>query len=703
MMCRPARLSLALACAATGLASGVGASHGVEASPTAQAATAAPAALPTDRLHFGLANSPQNLSWMTATGGWRYRYQYLAGGVNTSGRWETWQDPSRPPGQFVLDYAGASAAARLVPVFTYYELLQSTPSTGNSEADRDFSNLNNATTMQSYYADFSLLMQRLGQYGGPAVVHVEPDLWGYLEQRAAGHAAASLTASVGSSGNSEVAGIPDTAEGYADALLHLRDAHAPSVTMAIHASMWGSGRDVATSTDPTLDPVAEAASTANFLASAGLLDNPYGSTWDLVFHDVDDHDAGWWEAQGTNTAAFTHWWDTANSRFPNFSRWLQWVTALHARTSRPQVAWQVPVGNQVYLTMNNTCGHYQDNVGQYLLGHSGDLWSAGIVAVMFGAGNTCQTTYNDARGDGVTNNGGAPITDVQGGCTACNQTTSTVADDDGGYLRSAVAAYEASVSGPPPPPGGYWLIARDGGVFPFGQAVGYGSTGNIHLNQPIVGGGATASHDGYWLVAADGGVFPFGSAPGYGSTGGIHLNQPIVGMTPTPTGHGYWLVARDGGIFPFGDAGGYGSTGAIHLNSPIVGMAATPSGHGYWLVAGDGGIFPFGDAFGYGSTGGIHLNSPIVAMAATPSGQGYWLVATDGGIFPFGDAGGYGSAGAGRLNAPIAGMAATPGGRGYWLVGGDGGIFTFGDAPGYGSAGATPLNQPIVAIAAFMR
>jgi len=148
---------------------------------------------------------------------------------------------------------------------------------------------------------------------------------------------------------------------------------------------------------------------------------------------------------------------------------------------------------------------------------------------------------------------------------------------------------------------------------------------------------------GYWLVGSDGGIFPFGDAVGGGSTGGIMLNQPIVGMATSPDGGGYWLVAADGGIFPFGDAGGYGSTGGVRLNKPIVGMAGTPDGHGYWLVGSDGGIFPFGDAGGYGSTGGIQLNQPIVGMAAIASGQGYWLLAADGGIFPFGDALGYGS------------------------------------------------------------
>ena len=248
---------------------------------------------------------------------------------------------------------------------------------------------------------------------------------------------------------------------------------------------------------------------------------------------------------------------------------------------------------------------------------------------------------------------------------------------------------------------GYWMTAGDGGVFPFGLAQGHGSTGGIHLNQPIVAMAPTIDRRGYWLVAADGGVFPFGDATGHGSTGGIRLNQPIVGMAATPDGGGYWLVASDGGVFPFGDATGQGSTGGIHLNQPIVGMAATRDGGGYWLVASDGGVFPFGDAAGWGSTGGIRLNQPIVGMAPTRSGHGYWLVARDGGVFPFGDAVGWGSTGGIPLNSPIVGMAAVPGADGYWLVAGDGGVFPFGPgAQGLGSLGGTRLNRPVVAIAA---
>jgi hypothetical protein len=141
------------------------------------------------------------------------------------------------------------------------------------------------------------------------------------------------------------------------------------------------------------------------------------------------------------------------------------------------------------------------------------------------------------------------------------------------------------------------------------------------------------SAPGYWEVASDGGIFSYGGAQFYGSTGGLHLNAPIIGMASTPDAAGYWLLASDGGIFAFGDAVFYGSTGGAPLNAPIVGMTPTPDGAGYWLVASDGGIFAYGDAAFFGSTGGIHLDKPIVGMASTIDGGGYWLVASDGGIF----------------------------------------------------------------------
>ena len=47
--------------------------------------------------------------------------------------------------------------------------------------------------------------------------------------------------------------------------------------------------------------------------------------------------------------------------------------------------------------------------------------------------------------------------------------------------------------------------------------------------------GAAAPVAAYWLVASDGGIFSFGGAPYYGSTGGLTLNKPVVGMAAMPT------------------------------------------------------------------------------------------------------------------------------------------------------------------------
>ena len=80
-----------------------------------------------------------------------------------------------------------------------------------------------------------------------------------------------------------------------------------------------------------------------------------------------------------------------------------------------------------------------------------------------------------------------------------------------------------------------------------------------------------APEHGYWLVGSDGGIFTFGSAQFYGSTGSLHLQRPVVGITPTANRGGYWLVASDGGIFAFGNASYYGS---------IPGSGLTPAGSG---------------------------------------------------------------------------------------------------------------------------
>ncbi|HWE69887.1 MAG TPA: hypothetical protein VG205_05965 [Acidimicrobiales bacterium] len=268
---------------------------------------------------------------------------------------------------------------------------------------------------------------------------------------------------------------------------------------------------------------------------------------------------------------------------------------------------------------------------------------------VMGTGYASATT-SPAAANGVPSSYTDLVVETAGGVPAMSYTWAEA-------LAAGAGGNSAARTTSAPPANGYWQVASDGGIFAFGNAGFYGSTGQLRLNQPIVGMAKTPDGRGYWLVASDGGIFSFGDAKFYGSTGGFPLNRPIVVMPATPDGRGYWLVASDGGIFTFGDAGFHGSTGSVPLRHPIVGIAKNPDGGGYWLAASDGGVFAFGDAGKYGSTSGLPLNRPIVSVTASPNGGGYWLVASDGGIFSFGNAGFFGSTGGFPLNRPIVGMA----------------------------------------------
>jgi len=376
-----------------------------------------------DHLAFGLRNDPADLGWMVDSGvPWAARYTYLAGGVNTGKGWATW---SADPGAYATEYAERSLAAGYVPVFSYYQLQQSRPGAGSTEAKHDYNNLADADTMRAYYADFRLLMRALAQVR-LAVVHVEPDLWAYLEQ--SGSDATKIPATVRSSGDADVAAEPDTAAGFAQALMALRDRYAPHVLLAVHASAWGAGPDPVVS-GAALDAAALGRATATFIRTLERPDH----RWDLVFHDIIDRDAAFAEGKVQGRS----WWDPTDRSLPNFSRWLVFVGALSTGLGRPIVVWQVPIGNQRFRSMDNTPGHYQDNRAEYFLAHPEELAAAGISTVLFGPGLDDGTWYLDARHDGIT----SPEPVSAFGCDRCNRAVPSFADDDGGFLRTAVGAY----------------------------------------------------------------------------------------------------------------------------------------------------------------------------------------------------------------------------------------------------------------------
>ena len=296
-------------------------------------------------LQIGLTDAPGGAAALRRRAHFGFRYQYLAGGVNTGSGWSTWN----PNGTFASMYVQDSLSHGVVPVLTYYMLLQSNP-TGGDEAQTDLAHLRDTQLMQSYWSDVTLLLQRV-KGTKPVVVHVEPDLWGYLEQANATALAAS----------------------FAQQWVTLRNQLAPNVLLAYHMSGWGTKHDIVFEDPPDATVKRYAAQSAAFYRSLH-------ARFDISFEDFSDRDAGFYEkVQGNPNTWFTP---------ADFHRHLLYGATFVKLTGLRMVAWQIPLGN---MQLNDTSGHYRDNRVQWLLGsgsraHLKAYVDAGYVGFLFGGG-----------------------------------------------------------------------------------------------------------------------------------------------------------------------------------------------------------------------------------------------------------------------------------------------------------------------------
>ena len=317
----------------------------------------------------------------------------------------------------------------------------------------------------------------------------------------------------------------------------------------------------------------------------------------------------------------------------------------------------------------------------------------------------------------LANFGSATFTDMTyAPNVAVNLSPITMVDESGNVIATAGPTTRSGPSSTftdtfVPSPRGYWLVGSDGGIFSFGQAQFYGSTGSLHLQRPVVGMVPTADHGGYWLDASDGGIFAYGDTQFYGSLPGLglhpagsglpnSLNAPIVGMVPSIDDGGYFMVASDGGVFAFGDAHFAGSCPGIGgCSGAAVAVMPDASGNGYWLVTSTGNIYTFGDAPYFGAPG----HGTVTSAVPTPDGLGYLVLLSNGEVFHYGDAAAAGSPPATDFNAfdPATSIFSTSDGAGYWVSSGLGAIYNFGDAPNDGGMSGTHLNGPIIAATGF--
>jgi hypothetical protein len=288
-------------------------------------------------------------------------YAYMVG-LPTKGGWPDWN----ANGSFVNILTDTASAHGVTPMFTLYSMA--------AEGDGNFAMTTNDADMNLYWQGAKLLFQRIAVFGKPAVVHLEPDFWGYAMQHSMdGTAKVIVTAHA-----PDCAGMQDNLIGMAGCLVKLGRMYAPKAAIGFHASAWGGSQQQIVQFFKAIH-----ADTADFIAT-----------------DVLDRDAGCFEAHtdpNCMRGGSGWYWDENNQTSPNFREHLAWVKAVHDGLNLPVMWWQVPLGVPS-PTPGGTSGHYRDNRVHYMFSHVDEFVAAGGVGAAFGTGAGNQTFINTDGG-----------------------------------------------------------------------------------------------------------------------------------------------------------------------------------------------------------------------------------------------------------------------------------------------------------------
>jgi uncharacterized membrane protein YgcG len=380
-----------------------------------------PAGLPA-RVLVGLFED-SGQTWMKSSGvKWDARYRYFTKGwVNNWGY-------SAYDGSWGLAYLRECDQQGFVPAVQYYQI---NGEAGGSES-AFLSKVQNATTMKSYFGDFKILMQRVKDFGKPALILLEADGYGFLEQQSNGNS--STYAAVAASGVPELSGLPNTVAGWGLAFLQLRKSvGASNAILGIHISAWASGKDISyfnvtDALSPEVDKVYA------FLAPFGLSTNATGQTYDVLVGDPLDRDSDYYRL----TQNQNRWWDASDSASissASFNRYAAWLQLWNQKAAKRWILWQIPIGNSNSKNVANNGGAaegYKDNRPEYFFAngtaHISKFADSGVIALLFGAGAGGQSSYqNDTYTDGqlflksragaILAAGGVPIATGSGGGT----------------------------------------------------------------------------------------------------------------------------------------------------------------------------------------------------------------------------------------------------------------------------------------------
>ena len=317
------------------------------------------------RLSFGLGNDAESYDANDVSA---YKlgpkvdihYMYLSGLD-----WPTW---NKPLGHYVTMHVDAAKTRGIVPMFTLYQAA--------AWGEGDLDAFQSDAFMIRYWANVRILFDRLREGGVAAIVHVEPDLWGYF-QKTNGDDPRASTVRVRSL-VPECASLPDDASGFGKCLVRLSRRLAPKVVIGLSASTFGAYRDG----EP--DPMR----VGRFLRDVG------GADADITVVETLDRDAGCFEAAALpkcQRKGFFYWTEA------QFTAHLAWAKTIRVATGKPLLWWQTPLGVPSE-TPGGTAGHYRDNRVEYIFRYPWKFAQAGGIGAVFGEGARNQTTVRTDGG-----------------------------------------------------------------------------------------------------------------------------------------------------------------------------------------------------------------------------------------------------------------------------------------------------------------
>ncbi len=216
--------------------------------------------------------------------------------------------------------------------------------------------------MAAYWADVRLFMQKAeaGASGHPVVLHVEPDLWGYIEQAATGNDAATVPGGRRLERRRRPRRPrPTRPTGFAKAFVQLRDLYAPHVLLAYHLSVWGTMFDLhasQTSDAKTDDAGGE---------GGGVLRVARRRLRPRV-HRPRRPRLGVLRARGRRRRGGV----VERVGLPAVRRGSS--AGSRRRPASAMVVWQIPMGNTLMRATNDTWGHYADNRPEWFLDDATD-------------------------------------------------------------------------------------------------------------------------------------------------------------------------------------------------------------------------------------------------------------------------------------------------------------------------------------------